>query len=59
MLHAQTVQSRHADIFTFLQGDLEAVASECRPPGEAGPDSLVFVSEPAQLESFSSVAPRS
>jgi hypothetical protein len=51
MLNAQTVQSRHADVFTLLQGDLEAVATDCRPPGEAGPGSLVFVSEPAQLES--------
>jgi UDP-3-O-[3-hydroxymyristoyl] glucosamine N-acyltransferase len=50
MLNAQTVQSRHADIVTFLQGDLEAVATDCRPPGDAGPGSLVFVSEPAQIE---------
>lgn len=50
MLKAQTVQSRHADDFAFLQGKLEAVATECRPPAEAGPDSLVFVSDAAQLE---------
>jgi UDP-3-O-[3-hydroxymyristoyl] glucosamine N-acyltransferase len=50
MLHAQIVQSRHADIFTFLRGDLEAVATNCRPPAEAGSDSLVFVSDAAQLE---------
>ena len=50
MLNAQTVQSRHADVFTLLQGDLEALATDCRPPGEAGPGSLVFVSEMAQLE---------
>lgn len=50
MLDAQAVQSRHADVFSFLKGDLAAVATNCRPPGEAGPDSLVFVSEAAQLE---------
>jgi UDP-3-O-[3-hydroxymyristoyl] glucosamine N-acyltransferase len=50
MLNAQTVQSRHADVATFLHGDPEAVATDCRPPAEAGPDSLVFVSDAAQLE---------
>jgi UDP-3-O-[3-hydroxymyristoyl] glucosamine N-acyltransferase len=49
MLHAHTVQSRHADVFTYLQGDLDAVAANCRIPGEAGPDSLAFVSDVAQL----------
>jgi len=32
MLHAQIVQSRHADVFTFLQGDLATVATNCHPP---------------------------
>ena len=50
MLNARTVQSRHADVATFLHGDPEAVATNCRPPAEAGPDSLVFVSDAAQLE---------
>jgi hypothetical protein len=52
MLHAQIVQSRHADVFTFLRGDLATVATNCRPPAEAGPDSLVFVSDAAQLEAL-------
>jgi len=49
MLHAHTVQNRHADVFTYLEGDLHAVAANCRIPCEAGPDSLVFVSDVAQL----------
>ncbi len=49
MLHAQTVQSRHADAFTLLQGDLESVAASCRSPEDGGPDSLVFVTDEAQI----------
>jgi len=50
MLHARTVQSRHADVFTYLQGDPDAMAANCRVPADAGPESLVFVTDPAQLE---------
>jgi UDP-3-O-[3-hydroxymyristoyl] glucosamine N-acyltransferase len=49
MLSAHTVQSRHGDVFTYLRGDLDAVANNCRIPVEAGVDSLVFVSDAAQL----------
>jgi UDP-3-O-[3-hydroxymyristoyl] glucosamine N-acyltransferase len=49
MLSARTVQNRHSSVVTYLQGDLEASAANCRPPGDAGPDSLVFVTDPAQL----------
>jgi UDP-3-O-[3-hydroxymyristoyl] glucosamine N-acyltransferase len=49
MLHAHTVQSRHADVFTYLQGSPDAVAANCRTPGEAGPDSLVFAGDLEQL----------
>jgi UDP-3-O-[3-hydroxymyristoyl] glucosamine N-acyltransferase len=49
MLHAHTVQSRHADVCTYLQGDLDALAVNCRVPAEAVADSLVFVADLAQL----------
>ena len=49
MLSAQTVQSRHADVFTYLHGSLEAVALRCDTPCAGGPASLVFVSDSAQL----------
>jgi UDP-3-O-[3-hydroxymyristoyl] glucosamine N-acyltransferase len=50
MLNARTVQSDHANVCTFLQGGLDAVATDCRVPGEATADSLVFVSDAEQLE---------
>ncbi len=49
MLNARTVQGRHADAFTYLQGNLDATASHCHMPAGAGPDSLVFVSDLTQL----------
>ena len=49
MLHAHTVQSRHADVFAYLQGSPDAIAASCRTPAEAGPDSLVFAGDPEQL----------
>jgi len=49
MLAAQTIQQDHAAVFTWLSGDLQRVASECRVPAEVGPDSLVFVGDEAQL----------
>jgi UDP-3-O-[3-hydroxymyristoyl] glucosamine N-acyltransferase len=49
MLRAHTVQGQHADVCQYLQGDYEAVATNCRVPDDAGADSLVFVSDSAQL----------
>jgi UDP-3-O-[3-hydroxymyristoyl] glucosamine N-acyltransferase len=49
MLKAQTIRNEHADLFTFLHGDLTACASACRRPEETCNESLVFVSQPAQL----------
>jgi UDP-3-O-[3-hydroxymyristoyl] glucosamine N-acyltransferase len=49
MLTAHTIKDQHADIFTFLYGDLEAKAINCRVPEEAGSDSLVYVSDATQL----------
>ena len=49
MLAAQTIKDRHADLFTLLHGDLERSASHCRVPEEASSNSLVFVSDAAQL----------
>ena len=51
MLHAHTVNSRHADVFTFLQGDLAATATRCATPADGGPASLVYASDAAQLAS--------
>jgi UDP-3-O-[3-hydroxymyristoyl] glucosamine N-acyltransferase len=49
MLAASTIKNQHADIFTFLHGNLEAQASHCHVPTEAGSHSLVYVSDAAQL----------
>ena len=49
MLNAHTVQGSHGDVFTYLHGDLDAAASHCHMPCDVGPDSLVFVSDRAQL----------
>jgi len=49
MLKAQTIRTQHADVFTFLQGSLDACASCCHTADEAGLESLVFVSRPDQL----------
>jgi UDP-3-O-[3-hydroxymyristoyl] glucosamine N-acyltransferase len=49
VLHARTIQQQHADVLTHLHGDLEAAAADCRVPAEAGPASLVFVTDAAQL----------
>ncbi len=50
MLNASTVQARHADVCTYLWGDLDATAIDCRSPEDAAPGSLVFVTDLAQLE---------
>jgi UDP-3-O-[3-hydroxymyristoyl] glucosamine N-acyltransferase len=49
MLKAQTICHDHADVFTFLQGNLAACATACHPAHEAGHDDLVFASQPEQL----------
>jgi UDP-3-O-[3-hydroxymyristoyl] glucosamine N-acyltransferase len=48
-LSARTIADTHADVFKYLAGSLDAVASQCHVPGAAGPASLVFVSDLAQL----------
>ncbi|HWJ34414.1 MAG TPA: UDP-3-O-(3-hydroxymyristoyl)glucosamine N-acyltransferase [Steroidobacteraceae bacterium] len=48
MLTGQTIQNDHADVFTFLKGDLQAPASHCEIPGEALSGSLVYASTPEQ-----------
>jgi UDP-3-O-[3-hydroxymyristoyl] glucosamine N-acyltransferase len=50
MLNARTVQARHADVCTYLWGDLDAAAIDCRSPEDAAPGSLVFVTDLAQFE---------
>src|ERR1700722_9394299 len=49
MLTAQTIKTKHSDIFTFLHGNLDAGASHCHVPEEALVGSLVYVSDAAQL----------
>ncbi len=49
MLSAQTIKNQHADIFTFLHGNLEFAADECHVPDESSAHSLVYVSDAAQL----------
>jgi UDP-3-O-[3-hydroxymyristoyl] glucosamine N-acyltransferase len=49
MLVAQTIQHDHASIFTWLHGDLNLTARECRTPDKADENSLVFVGDEAQI----------
>ena len=49
MLTAQVIKNQHSDILTFLHGNLAAAANHCRVPEEASLDSLVYVSDAAQL----------
>jgi UDP-3-O-[3-hydroxymyristoyl] glucosamine N-acyltransferase len=49
VLQARTIQQQHADVLTYLHGDPAAAAADCRVPAEAGPASLVFATDPAQL----------
>ncbi|HUX72527.1 MAG TPA: UDP-3-O-(3-hydroxymyristoyl)glucosamine N-acyltransferase [Steroidobacteraceae bacterium] len=49
MVTAQTIKSRHSNVFTFLHGDANRAASNCRAPDQACSDSLVYVSDDAQL----------
>ncbi len=50
MLKAETIKERHSDLFTFLQGDLSAVALHCHQPEETGSQSLVYLSELKHLD---------
>jgi UDP-3-O-[3-hydroxymyristoyl] glucosamine N-acyltransferase len=52
MLSAQHIRQHHADLCVFTGGNALAVASGCSSPEEARADNLVFVSDPAQLESL-------
>ncbi len=49
MLSARTVVDDHADVFTYLCGDRDATAAQCRRPEESCPQSLVYVTDAAQL----------
>jgi UDP-3-O-[3-hydroxymyristoyl] glucosamine N-acyltransferase len=49
MLSAQTIKNHHSDIFTFLHGNLAAIADNCHVPEEARRASLVYVTDAAQL----------
>ena len=49
MLTAQVIKNQHSEVFTFIRGNLAAAANECRVPEEASADSLVYVSDAAQL----------
>jgi UDP-3-O-[3-hydroxymyristoyl] glucosamine N-acyltransferase len=49
MLSAEIIKNQHSDVFTYLHGRLDVRASHCHVPEEAGPESLVFVSNAAQL----------
>ena len=49
MLSAQAIKNHHSDIFTFLHGDLEMAALHCHVPEEARRQSLVYVTDVAQL----------
>ncbi len=53
MITAGAIQAQHADLFTFLRGDLGSCAIQCDTPETASPHSLVFVSDAAQLASAS------
>jgi UDP-3-O-[3-hydroxymyristoyl] glucosamine N-acyltransferase len=50
ILRARTLQAHHADVLTYLQGDLDAGASHCRVPSGSDATSLVFASDTAQLQ---------
>jgi len=49
VISAQTINTLHSDIFTFMHGNLESVASCCHIPDEVSSSSLVFVTDAGQL----------
>lgn len=57
MLAATTIQTQHADVFTFLCGDLDKHATVSRTLDGACCESLVFVSEEQQLAAALSAKP--
>jgi UDP-3-O-[3-hydroxymyristoyl] glucosamine N-acyltransferase len=57
MLAAQRILDEHAAAFTWLAGDRARCATDCRQPHEADHGSLVFVSDPAQLECIAARQP--
>jgi UDP-3-O-[3-hydroxymyristoyl] glucosamine N-acyltransferase len=57
MLSAQTIKDDHADIFTFLQGDLASCADQCQSPKDACRNSLVYINEATQLDEAHSHKP--
>jgi UDP-3-O-[3-hydroxymyristoyl] glucosamine N-acyltransferase len=54
MLNARTIQTLHSDVCTYMWGNLDAAADDCRAPADAGPGSLVFVTDLAQLQAVRS-----
>jgi UDP-3-O-[3-hydroxymyristoyl] glucosamine N-acyltransferase len=48
MLTGQTIKTQHADVFTFLRGNLQTRASHCEIPEAALHGSLVYASTPEQ-----------
>jgi UDP-3-O-[3-hydroxymyristoyl] glucosamine N-acyltransferase len=48
MLTGQTIKTHHADVFTFLEGNLQTAATHCEIPEEALCSSLVYASTPEQ-----------
>jgi UDP-3-O-[3-hydroxymyristoyl] glucosamine N-acyltransferase len=57
MLAATTIQTQHADVFTFLCGDLKKRATVSRTWDRACCESLVFVSDEVQLATALRVKP--
>lgn len=57
MLSAQTIRKEHAEVFTWLNGDMTRVATDCRVPADATVDSLVFVGDESQLASVAQHKP--
>ena len=49
MLSAQAIKNHHSAIFTFLHGDRALAAPHCHVPDEALRQSLVYVTDAAQL----------
>jgi UDP-3-O-[3-hydroxymyristoyl] glucosamine N-acyltransferase len=48
MLTGQTIKTHHADVFTFLEGNLQTPATHCEIPEQALSGSLVYASTPEQ-----------
>jgi UDP-3-O-[3-hydroxymyristoyl] glucosamine N-acyltransferase len=57
VLRAETIKERHSDLFTFLQGDLTATATQCHRPEETDSQSLVYLSEQEHLDTVLRVDP--